>query len=73
MGSMKTRIWRGVTATSAMLLAASVTASSIVTAHRTDIDKMIGTQSTKSVNDTDASAEELYTYASDYATTTELV
>lgn len=73
MSKIRTGIWRGVTATGAMLLAASVAASSIVTAHRTDIDKMIGTRSTKIVNETDASPEELYTYKSDYKNTTELV
>ena len=73
MGNNKSKVWRGLTATGAMLLAASVTASTIVTAHRTDIDKMIGTQSTQIVNETNASPEELYTYSSDYTSTTELV
>ena len=73
MGNNKSKVWRGLTATGAMLLAASVTASTIVTAHRTDIDKMIGTQSTQIVNETNASPEELYTYSSDYSSTTELV
>ena len=73
MGKNKSKVWRGLTATGAMLLAASVTASTVVTAHRTDIDKMIGTQSIQIVNETNATPEELYTYASDYSSTTDLV
>ncbi len=69
----KAGIRRGLTATSAMLLALSVTATSVVSDHRTDIDKFLGTQSQRIVTDENATPEELYTYSSDYSSTTELV
>ena len=44
----------------------------VIGGFRTDIDKFLGTQSSKILTE-GASAEELYTYASDYKSTTELL
>lgn len=43
------RVWRGVTTATASLLALSVCASTVVDGFRTDIDKFLGTKSTKLV------------------------
>ncbi len=56
-----------------MLLVTSVTAKSLVADHRTDIDKFLGTSSTRIVIDGEVNLDDLYTYSSDYASTTELV
>lgn len=66
------RVWRGVTATGASLLALSICATTVVDSFRTDIDKFLGTQSTQFITDT-TDDEPAYTYASDYASTTELL
>lgn len=71
--SAKQALWRGVTATTASLLALSVTATPLVNGFRTDIDKFLGTKSQMIVTDTEGDAGNLYTYTSDYANTTELV
>ena len=71
--SKKTALWRGVSATGAALLALSVSATTVVNDHRTDIDKFLGTSSTKIVTDDDVDTSNMYTYQSDYANTTELV
>lgn len=73
MGRNKSKIWRGISSTGAMFLALSVTASSVVSTHRTDIDKFLGTSSSRIVTDGNADVADLYTYQSDYADTTELV
>ena len=69
----KQRLWRGFTSITASMLVLSIAATPIVERFRTDIDKFLGTSSTKMVQKGEASQEELYTYASDYANTTELV
>ena len=69
----KSRLWRGLSAVTATCLALSVCASGIVNDHRTDIDKFLGTSSTKVVTDPNADISTVYTYQSDYANTTELV
>lgn len=61
------------TTVTASVLALSVTAMPIVDSFRTDIDKFIGTSSTKIVTDAAGSDEDLYTYKSDYSNTTELL
>ena len=66
------RVWRGVTATCATVLALSISAGAVVDSFRTDIDKFLGTQSTKVVTE-DADPTTVYTYTSDYSTTTELL
>ena len=66
------RAWRGVTATCATVLALSVSAGVVVDSFRTDIDKFLGTQSTKIVTE-DADPTTVYTYKSDYSTTKELL
>ena len=68
----KRGMWRGLTTVTASLLTLTVTATGVVGAYRTDIDKFLGTQSSKIVTG-DASAEELYTYKSDYKSTKELL
>lgn len=67
------RAYRGLTAVGASLLAVSVSATTIVNSFRTDIDKFLGTHSSRIVTEGDVSAEELYTYTSDYSSTTELL
>ena len=69
----KSQIWRGLSALTAMLLALSVTAGTVVSDHRTDIDKFLGTSSTKIVTEGEADTSEMYTYTTDYTNTTELV
>lgn len=66
------RVWRGVTTATASLLALSVCASTVVDGFRTDIDKFLGTKSTKLVTE-DADPTTLYPYASDYTSTTDLL
>lgn len=64
---------RGLTTVSASLLALIMAATPVVESSRTDIDKFLGTQSSKIVTDSVSDGESLYTYTSDYADTTELV
>lgn len=66
------RAWRGVTTVVASLLALSVCATPIVNSFRTDIDKFLGTKSTKLVTESTEGVD-LYTFKSDYASTTELL
>ena len=65
-------VWRGVTTATASLLALSVCASTVVDGFRTDIDKFLGTKSTKLVTE-DTDGTDLYTFKSDYTSTTELL
>lgn len=67
------RIWRGITTTFAALLALSLTGTSAVQGFRTDINKFLGTTSTKFVSDEGVDASKTYTYKSDYSSTKELV
>ena len=53
----KRRIWRGVTTATASLLTLSMSATLVIDGFRTDIDKFLGTQSTKMVTE-DVSAED---------------
>lgn len=66
------RVWRGVTTATASLLALSVCASTVVDGFRTDIDKFLGTKSTKLVTE-DSDGTDLYTFKSNYTSTTELL
>lgn len=66
------RVWRGVTTATASLLALSVCASTVVDGFRTDIDKFLGTKSTKLVTE-NSDGTDLYTFKSDYASTTDLL
>ena len=68
----KRRVWRGVTTATASLLALSVCASTVVDGFRTDIDKFLGTKSTKLVTE-DTDGADLYTFKSDYTSTTDLL
>ncbi len=67
------RIWRGITTTFAALLALSLTGTSAVQGFRTDINKFLGTTSTRFVSDEGVDASKTYTYKSDYSSTKELV
>ena len=69
--SRKRNLWRGLTTLTASLLTVSVTAGPVVDSYRTDIDKFLGTKSSAMV--TDSTDEDLYTYKSDYSSTTELL
>lgn len=66
------RVWRGVTTTTASLLAISVCASTVVDGFRTDIDKFLGTKSTKLVTE-ETDGADLYTFKSDYTSTSDLL
>ena len=66
------RAWRGATTVVASLLALSICASPIIDSFRTDIDKFLGTKSTKLVTESTEGVD-LYTYKSDYSSTTELL
>lgn len=65
------RVWRGITTTTASLLAFTVAGTTVVNSFRTDIDKFLGTTSTMMV--TEDVSEEDYRYKSDYGSTAELV
>lgn len=67
------RLWRGLTTLVASLLALTVFATSVVDSFRTDIDKFLGTKSTAVVTDETAGTGDMYTFKSDYKSTTELV
>lgn len=67
------RCWRGLTALTASVLSVSVVAQGIVDGFRTDIDKFLGTASSKVVTAEDADINDIYTYQSDYASTAELL
>ena len=69
--SRKRNLWRGMTTLTASLLTVSVAAGPVVDSYRTDIDKFLGTKSSGMV--TDSTDEDLYTYKSDYSSTTELL
>ena len=69
--SRKRNIWRGLTTLTASLLTVSVAVGPVVDSYRTDIDKFLGTKSSAMV--TDSTDEDLYTYKSDYSSTTELL
>jgi beta-glucosidase len=66
------RIWRGLASVTASVTAFAIAGTSIVNGFRTDIDKFLGTSSTKVVTE-EADASTVYTYKSDYSSTTELV
>ena len=66
------RVWRGVTTATASLLAISVCASTVVDGFRTDIDKFLGTKSTKLVTE-NSDGTDLYTFKSDYTSTSDLL
>ena len=66
------RAWRGATTVVASLLALTMCASPIIDGFRTDIDKFLGTKSTKLVTESTEGVD-LYTYKSDYSSTTELL
>lgn len=67
----KRRAWRGLATTGTSLLALTLSASMVIDTFRTDIDKFLGTQSTKMVTDNQTADD--YTYKSDYSSTTELL
>jgi len=67
------RVWRGLTALTASLLALIIAMNSVVNSFRTDIDKFLGTHSQTVVTDPNADATELYTYQSDYSSTKQLL
>ncbi len=67
----KRRLWRGLTTTTASLLALSLSASMVIDTFRTDIDKFLGTQSSQMI--TESQSEGDYVFQSDYSSTTELL
>ena len=74
MGNLRNRqrVLRGLCGVTATVTTIACVGTGIINANRTDMDKFLGTSSTKTV--TDASEQDLmYTHSSDYANTTELV
>lgn len=67
------RIWRGWTGVTASMLAFTLSAGMVIDGFRTDIDKFLGTQSTRMVTDGTGDPEQLYRYRSDYKSTKELL
>lgn len=65
--------WRGLAALTASVTTLTLVATPIVNSFRTDIDKFLGTSSTKLITEGVSGDENLYTYASDYTSTGELV
>lgn len=72
-GRRKQRCWRGVTTLAASVLTIAVAAQGLVDGFRTDIDKFLGTTSSKLVTEGDIDQSEIYTFSSDYKNTTELL
>lgn len=72
MNGKRSNLWRGLTTCMASMLAVSITAGPLVDSYRTDIDKFLGTKSTRMVTE-ESGDENLYTYKSDYSNTTELL
>lgn len=72
MSSKRSNLWRGLTTCMASLLAVSIAAGPLVDSYRTDIDKFLGTKSTRMVTE-ESDDKNLYTYESDYSSTTELL
>ncbi|MBR1843209.1 MAG: glycoside hydrolase family 3 C-terminal domain-containing protein [Oscillospiraceae bacterium] len=68
----KQLLWRGLTTLTAGLTVLALTGSVIVNGFRTDIDKFLGTSSTRIVSE-EADPSTAYGFKSDYATTAELV
>ena len=66
------RLWRGFAAITASITVLALVGGTVVNSFRTDIDKFLGTSSTKLVT-AEEDLDDLYTYQSDYANTTELV
>ena len=64
-------LWRGLTTTTASVLALSLSATLVIDSFRSDIDRLTGSASTQMV--TDNQSEDDYKYKSDYSTTTELL
>ena len=71
-GRKSQRLWRGLTAVTAVFLALAMTGSTIVNGFRTDIDKFLGTTSVRVVTD-EADPSTAYGYKSDYTNTADLV
>ena len=65
--------WRGMTTVFASLLALSLSVTGAVNGFRTDIDKFLGTKSSRFVTAQGKDARKAYTYRSDYSSTKELL
>lgn len=70
--SKKSNLWRGLSTCTASLLTVSLAAGPLVDSYRTDIDKFLGTKSSAMVTE-NTEGEDLYTFKSDYYSTTELL
>lgn len=70
--SKKRNLWRGLSTCTASLLTVSLAAGPLVDSYRTDIDKFLGTKSSAMVTE-NTEGEDLYTFKSDYSSTTELL
>ena len=68
----KQRVWRGLASITASATVLALVGTGMVNSFRTDIDKFLGTSSTRLVTDADEMGE-LYTYTSDYTSTKDLV
>ena len=68
----KQRVWRGLASITASATVLALVGTGMVNSFRTDIDKFLGTSSTRLVTDADEMGER-YTYTSDYTSTKDLV
>lgn len=68
----KQNLWRGLASVTASCLTLALAGTSVVNMYRTDIDKFLGTSSTR-VETAGGGGAGLYSYASDYGSTKELV
>lgn len=69
----RSNLWRGFSTVTASVLSLSIVATPIVDGFRTDIDKFLGTSSTKLVTEEAGNNDNVYTFQSDYSSTTELL
>lgn len=68
---VRTRLWRGITAVGALLLAVAIMAGSIMETYRTSLDAFVGTRSQRTVTDRSADEGDSWTYQSDYTSAEE--
>ncbi len=67
----KTNLWRGLSMVTALLLAVSMSAGSILETYRTSVDAFLGTRSTMTVTETSENEEDAWTYKSEFKTAKE--
>ena len=71
-GHAKQRLWRGLTALTAVFLAFSLVATTLVNQFRTNLDSFLGTVSSRVVTE-EADPSQLYTFTSEFTSTAQLL